>query len=250
MEKLFESLDEKIFTSELKKDLLEQFNTAVETKSNDLAEVKAAELVADKIEEKVVELEEKADEYKKILESESEEKQTELLDQVDAYLEKVVDDFVTEAKDSLQADLDTEKADMIIEAMDAMLVATGTDISKIVEAKDSSDSDIKLKNTSEKYDEVIDENIRLEKENAKLLKMGIIAEMKEGLSVIDAVKFEKLANLVEFDKSEGYVKKLETILENINKTDSKELEDKKDLQESTKENTKDDKIVTSFSHLI
>ena len=252
MNKLFESLDEKVFTEELKQDLLEQFNSAVDTKAEALAEVKAVEIVADKVEEKVVELEEKAEEFKKILEEEAKEESNKLLDQVDAYLEKVVDDFVSEAKDALDSDINNERSDMIIEAMDAMLVATGVEIAKITEAKDSTDADLKLKESTKKYDELFEANIELEKENLKLMKMGIIAEMKEELSVLDAAKFEKLANLVEFEKSENYVNKLEVILENINKTEvTEEIEEStKQLDESTKQKQKDEKIVTSFSHLI
>jgi Asp-tRNA(Asn)/Glu-tRNA(Gln) amidotransferase C subunit len=45
--------------------------------------------------------------------------------------------------------------------------------------------------------------------------MGIIAEMKEGLSIVEAEKFEKLANLVEFTKDEAFAEKLTVIKESV-----------------------------------
>lgn len=245
LEKLFESLDEKVFTSELKSNLEAQFNEAVEAQVIVLAE--------QRIEEKTVELEEKAEEYKAILEQEMKEKEANLLDQIDAYLEKVVEEFIAESKGALDESIKTEKADMIIEAMEAMLVTTGVEISKIVEAKDATDAEVKLAESVAKYDAVIEENIKLEKENAKLLKMGVIAEMKEGLNIIDAEKFSKLAELVEFTNNESYIKKLEVIKESVKTSEvQKEKEEEKivEKQEKINEKTEKEDLTTSFSHLI
>jgi len=255
MEKLFESLDEKIFTNELKAELTEKFNEAVQSK----AELKAAEIAAEKIEEKVSELEEKAEEFQKTLEEEAETKQKELLDQVDAYLEKVVDDFVTESREALDESIKDEKADMIIEAMEAMIVSTGVDIAKISEAVKDTEKSSKIDESIEKYDSLVEENIRLEKEVSKLMKMGVIAEMKEGMSVVDAEKFGKLAELVEFDKSEEYIQKLETIKESFVKETPKDeiIEPDQTNHKKLDESAKSDKsaksaksVVTSFSHLL
>jgi len=258
MNKLFESLDEKVFTDELKKDLTEQFESAVEAKASELAEineakvqelveVKAIEIAAEKIEEKVQELEEKAEEFQAILEQEMNEKEETLLNQVDAYLEKVVDEFVAEAKETLDEAKKAEKSDMIIEAMEAMVVATGVDIMKITEAKDSTDAELKLTEKTKKYDELVEENIKLQKEADSLMKLGIIAELKEGMSVIEAEKFGKLADLVEFSKDSDYISKLETIKESIGTQKSEKIEEK--AEEKLEEKTKTS-VTTSFSHLI
>jgi hypothetical protein len=203
LEKLFESLDEKVFTSEMKIELTESFNAAVELKAAELAEAK------------IDALEEKAEELKVQLEEEYKAKEASLLEQVDSYLEKVVEDFVVEGKESLETSLVNEKADLMIEAFDAMLVAGGVEVSKIVEAKDSEDVETKLAESIEKYDALVEENIALEKEKANLIKMGVIMEMKEGLSLVEAEKFAKLAELVEFSNDANYTSKLETLKESI-----------------------------------
>lgn len=208
LDKLFESLDEKVFTSELKQSLQESFDAAVELKSVELAEIQISEA-------------------KETLLAETAEKEKALVEKIDEYLELVVDKLVTEAKDSLDEFIVSEKADLMLEAFDAMLVAGGVDVMKINEAKNDEDVENKLQESIEKYDNLVEENIALSKEVNSLIKMGIIAELKEGLSLIEAEKFDKLANLVEFSKDKEYYEKLETIKESV-KTGSTKVEDEKD----------------------
>lgn len=217
LEKLFESLDEKVFTPELKKALEAQFNEAVETKAESIAEAK--------IEEEIDSLNEKAEQHVEFLNKKAEEytamKQAEMVESLDKYLERVVDKFVAEAKDLLAESVKSEKADMIIEAFDAMLVATGVQVAKIVEAKDETAIETKLAKNTAKYDALVEENIALSEENKKLIKMGVISELKEGLSLVEAEKFEKLAELVEFSKSGEFLTKLTTIKESVKGTADK-----------------------------
>lgn len=238
LSKLFESLDEKVFTPELKESLEGQFNEAVETKAEIIAEAR--------VQEKVEELNEKSEEHIEFLNEKAEEyvelQKAEIVEAVDKYLDRIVEEFLTEAKESLDESVKSEKADMIIEAFDAMLVATGVEVSKIVESKDESSLEKKLDESTNKYDALVEENITLKEENEKLIKMGIISEMKEGLSLIESEKFEKLSNLVEFTNDEKFVEKLETIKESVKGT----VEDKKDLNEA--EQNDEDKPV--WSHLI
>jgi len=238
LEKLFESLDEKVFTDELKESLEKSFNEAVELKAVELAEKSKTEL-SEKME---IEL----SEAKANLAEEAQEKEKLVLEQVDVYLEKVVDDFVTEAQEQLDESLKSEKADMILEAFDSMILATGVDVLKIEEAKDNTEVELKVKELEEKYDALVEDSIELEKLNKELLKKGVIAEMQEGLSVIESDKFAKLAELVEFSKDETYISKLETIKESVKSADSK-IDD--ELTENTNaKNTKSAK--SAWSHLV
>jgi len=211
LEKLFESLDEKVFTVELKEALEVQFNEAVEAKAAQIAEAKIeAEIdsLNEKSEQHIEFLNEKADAYVAM-------KQTEMVESLDKYLERVVSEFVAEAKEALEESVKSEKADMIIEAFDSMLTATGVEVAKIVEAKDESAVEKKLEESVAKYDTLVEENITLKQENDTLVKMGVINEMKEGLSIVEAEKFVKLADLVEFTRDEVYASKLETIKESV-----------------------------------
>lgn len=214
LERIFESLDEKVFTPELKKALEAQFNEAVETKAESIAEAK--------IEEEIDSLNEKAEQHVEFLNKKAEEyitmKQAEMVESLDKYLERVVDKFIAEAEELLAESVKSEKADMIIEAFDAMLVATGVQVAQIVEAKDETAIETKLVESTAKYDALVEENIALSEENKKLIKMGVISELKEGLSLVEAEKFEKLAELVEFSKSGEFLTKLTTIKESVKGT--------------------------------
>ena len=230
LNKLFESLDEKVFTTELKESLEAQFNEAVEAKAAAIAEARIeAEITSlnEKSEQHIEFLNEKAEEYVEM-------KKSEMIDSLDKYLDRVVEEFVAEAQATLDESLKSEKADMIIEAFDSMLIAAGVEVSKIVEAKDDSAVEKKLAESVEKYDSLIEENIALKEENDALVKMGVIAEMKEGLSIVESEKFVKLANLVEFSKDEAYAQKLETIKESVQsagETREEKLEEKVEVQD-------------------
>ena len=237
IEKLFESLDKKVFTDELKEGLLTSFNEAVEAKVQD-----EIETLSEKSEAHIDLLSEKAEEFKEMLAEETQAKEEALLEQVDAYLEKIVEEFVAEAEEQLDANLVNEKADLMIEAFDSMLVAGGVEVQKIVEAKEETEAEHKLEESTEKYDALVEENIKLERENETLIQMGVINEMKDGLSMVEAEKFEELAAIVEFEKSEAYADKLNLIKENV----------KSGVGEKTDEvlNESKSKSHKAYSHLI
>lgn len=233
MLEILESLDEKVFTPELKESLQAQFNEAVETKAQEIADAR--------IEKEINDLNEKSEEYTNLLNEKSEEhiqfldekaneyvemKQEEMVESLDKYLELVVEEFVSEAKDALDESIKSEKADMMLEGFEAMLIAGGIEVSKIVEAKDNSSVEHKLSEKIEKIDSLVDENITLKEENETLIKMGLISEMAEGLSIVESEKFKKLAELVEFTRDESFAEKLETIKESVKgSTVTKEVED-------------------------
>jgi hypothetical protein len=280
MNELLESLDSSVFTAELKKAINEQFNLAVKDAKDEFIAEKAAELEihsANKIEEKIQELEEKAEEYMAGLEKGINEKEAELeekiqsyeerlnfleekaeeyvdmkleemLDNVDKYLDRIVDEFVDEASDKLDESLKSEKADMIIEAFDAMLIATGVEVSKIVEAKDSSSIETELEESVRKYDELVEENINLKSENEKLLKAGVILELKEGLSLVEAQKFERLANIVDFSNGEKFLNKLQTIKESVKSKSEEIVEETQTINEKVEEKIISNKPI--WAHLV
>lgn len=231
LEKLFESLDEKVFTTELKEALEAQFNEAVESKAAVIAEAKIEESVSalnEKSEQHIEFLNEKADAYVAL-------KQSEMVESLDKYLDRVVSEFVAEAKSALDESVKSEKADMIIEAFDSMLTATGVEVAKIVEAKDESAVEKKLEESVAKYDGLVEEVIALKEENDTLVKMGVISEMKEGLSIVEAEKFVKLAGLVEFTRDDVFATKLETIKESVK--GAVEVKEEEKVTESAKTET-------------
>ena len=211
VQKLFESLDEKIFTPELKQSLTEKFEEAVQAKAEITAQILADELSEAKIDE----LDEKAEQYGAYLLEESQAKIDEfkksITEKLEDYMDLVVQEFVSEAKESLSESLKSEKADMLIEAFDSMLISGGVDFTTIMGAKDLQES----QSSSDRVDQLVEEVIQLKAEREELIKMGLVAELSEGLTLVQAQRFQRLASIVEFTTGPEFSDKLETLLEGI-----------------------------------
>ena len=246
LETLFEALDENVFTAELKESLEAQFNEAVESKAQSLAEELAAEKISEAVEgmtERVKEIEAenqvKLEEAKEALVVEFAEKESAIIESVDRYLDKAIEEFVAEAKEALDASVKSEKADLVIEALSAMMISAGVEVSQIIEAKETTDVEKQLEESIEKYDALMESFISKESEVDALIKIGIINEMKEGLTLVESEKFEKLANIVEFSKDSSYIEKLETIKESVKGSVEEKIETK--IEESVTKSAAIDK---------
>lgn len=55
------------------------------------------------------------------------------------------------------------------------------------------------------------QNQNLNTENNKILKMGVISEMKQGMTLVEAKRFEKIAEGIPFEQSRQYFDKLEVL---------------------------------------
>ena len=265
LEKLLESLDKEVFTPEMIDSIISQFNEAVEVKAKEIAEAELSEAVKtaseiavnEALESKEKELEEKADSYiAEALESKEKEleekadsyiaaKLDELNESLDLFLGKVVEEFILESKEKLNESLKAEKADMIIESFEAMLTMGAIDVMKIAEAKDETYADAKLSESITKYDTLMADYLSLQKENTELVKTGVIAELKEGLSLVEAKKFETLANMIPFSKDEKYAQELEVIKESVRGSVETKVQDTIIVESKTKTEQK-----INYSHLV
>lgn len=227
LDKLFESLDEKVFTADLKESLTESFNKAVSEKAEIIAEellesrveAKAAELVEAKLDELDAKAEELTKELTEAKDAEIKELREAELATLHDYLDRVVEKLVTEATDAITESITNEKADLMVEAFDAMLLASGVTVKHIQEASavTNESTDVKLTESIAKYDALIEENIALEKEVAKLHKEKMISEATAALTLVESEKVTKLAAMIEFTNDESYKAKLATLVESISK---------------------------------
>lgn len=237
LEKLLESLDKEVYSAEMLEGIQMQFNEAVLAKAEELSNQKLEEALAEKdkeIEAKISELEEKSEQYinesikEKTVELEEQsaefvsKKLDEINESLDLFLEEVIKEFNAEAKAKLDESLKSTKADMIIESYEAMITAGAVDMMKIAESKDNSEAEKKLEESISKYDSLMIEHLELKKEKEQLIKNGIIMEMKEGLSLVEAKKFEKLAEMVSFSQDEKFVERLAVIKESVSGSKAEE----------------------------
>lgn len=203
IETLFESLDKEVFTPEMKDSIKELFESAVQER----AQTKALSIADDLVEAKLVELEEKAEAYAEYVKNET-LGESDLTDKISQYLDLVVQEFVSEARESLDESVKSVKADMLIEAFDSMLHAAGSTFADLVESSKAEDSE-------DRVNRLAQEVIELKEENEKLTKMGIINELSEGLTLVQTQKFQRLAEMVQFNRSSDYTRKLAELKEDV-----------------------------------
>jgi hypothetical protein len=194
---IFESMD---IDASVKSELSEAFETAVlETVTE-----KMDEYVDTKLTEETLRLEE---EYK--------EKVDYLTEALDGYMGTVVEEFIEENAPVYEAQIEEEKTKTLLELFDKMVQIVGVDMMTIAEAKDDSSSETRIEKLEEEISTLADRVVEAKREADKYLQAGLVQEMKEGLTVLEGEKFEKLAEMVEFNRDPSYVEKLETIKESI-----------------------------------
>lgn len=204
MNELFEGLE---ITDEMKSQLSEAFDKAVLTKS--------VEMMDEHVEEKV-------NEAREVLEEEYAEKVEALEDTLDGYMTSVVEEFVAANESSYTAEIQDEKAKQLLEMFDSMLVVAGVTLTDIKEsrserdiAEDANSLENQFARVTEKLAEKEEALAESRREANKFLKGGIIAEMKENLTLVEGEKFEKLAEMINFSRTKAYTDSLDTIKESI-----------------------------------
>lgn len=190
LETLFESIDEKVFTSELKEKITEAFNTAVDTKSHLIAE--------DLKEETKNQLNEEAENYKQQLDEAFEkyvdDYQHELLENVNNYLSKIVDDFVTEHSQKLNEMVKPHKADALLSLFEKTTNVLGEELSDIV-----NENSARVRTDSKSYkaecNSLMESNLQLKEELFNTKKAAIAAELSEDLTIPQQDAFRSLVEM-------------------------------------------------------
>ena len=200
------------------KQILESLEIADETKvalqeSFDAAVLKEAVVLA----------ESKEDAYEEYMLAQMTEMKADLEDTLDAYLEKVVEQFVEDNTFAIDESVKSEKYDAVLEGFNSLMIATGVEIAQIAEAKEEEDeavlaeSEEEDESASEMADKLMGEVIELKEKNAELLKTGLVKESMEDMTVVQKDKFLKLAQVVEFDASApvDFINKMDTLVESV-----------------------------------
>jgi len=237
MKQILESLD---ISTEIKNELSESFDKAVLVEA-----VKLAESKEEAYEEYMVE------QLKTI--------KAELEDTLDAYLEKVVEQFLEDNKFAIDESIKSEKYEAVLEGFNSLMIATGVEIAQIAEAKEEEereeDNSDQIAEANNMADKLMSENIALKEKNAELLKTGLIKEVAENMTPLQKDKFYKLAKIVEFDASEplDFINKLDVLSDSISNdkiTESKTITESVQVTRTAQDTTQTDgKYVPKAGHL-
>jgi len=205
LEKLFEGLDEKVFTLEARAELQENFLKAIEEKSQEMADAVIAEKTSEMEEECAKKVEEAKVEVKSVLEAEMKEAQAvyeaQLAETFEDFAVKAIEDFVTESKFDIDKSTEDLKAKALIEAFESMILVSGIDVMKIQEAKDETMAESKLGEITAKYDALVLEHLEMNRKLDESMKTGLITELSEGMTLLESEKFKKAAGEIAFTES-------------------------------------------------
>ena len=210
LDKMFEAIDSNVLTDSLKNELEAQFNEAVEIKSTEIATAIIDQKETELTEALNTKYDTKFEEYKQKID-----------EQVDSFITATVEKLVSESLEYMKNDLDNAKVEALKEAFDTLVVTAGTDIAKIhanlVESTKVGDEDL-----SKKYNELYEKFNDLKKENAKIIKLGFLNEMSADLSLVEKEKFNKMAELIPFEKTSSYKNKIELVKTQVKGSKMKE----------------------------
>ena len=151
-------------------------------------------------------------EYETKLEEDTEAHKAELVEKVDSYLNYVVEEWMQENKIAIERGIKGEIAEDFIGGLKKLFEDHYIDVPdekyNVLEDQAS-----KIEDLEKKLNEEIEKNVKLNKDNGELKKEEIIKKSSEDLTDVQAEKFNKLAEEVEYSNEEDFTSKVKTIKE-------------------------------------
>ncbi len=149
-------------------------------------------------------------EYETKLKEDTETHKAELVEKVDSYLNYVVEEWMQENKIAIERGIKGEIAEDFIGGLKKLFEDHYIDVPdekyNVLEDQAS-----KIEDLEKKLNEEIEKNVKLNKDNGELKKEEIIKKSSEDLTDVEAEKFNKLAEEVEYSSEEDFTSKVKTI---------------------------------------
>lgn len=152
-------------------------------------------------------------EYAETLEQVSEKIRSELTEQVDDYLNYMVEEWVKDNEIAIEKGLRAELTEDFISGLRNLFVEHYIDIpeDKVSVVEELAE---KVESLESKLNEEINRNVALKKNLNEAKKVQIVSKVCEGLTETQVEKIKSLAEGVEFTTEEDYTEALETLREN------------------------------------
>lgn len=192
------------------------------------------------------ELEEECKKFKRELTKRSQKRINEEVSKMkkvlEQYVEQVTKDFLREHEEDFRMFENVTKVETILEGLKTVMAVAGIHTQEIIEGVEIRnnkrdnvlESRVKglqdqlnqlheenrsLKDTideqKQKHADLLKENELLNRENQDVVKMGVISELKNGLTLTESKKFEKMAKNIPFSADRDFIKKLKDLKESI-----------------------------------
>jgi len=218
-----------LFEDESLQDLSEDFKT----KATVIFETAVAKGVQD--EKQVIK-----EEYETKLEESKKELSEKLEEQVDSYLNYVVEAWMEDNKLVVDAGIKTEIAEHFMTGMKELFEESYVEVpeNKVDIVADMAEQ---LEENEDKLNDVIDENIKLASELKDFRKSFIVSEETDGLADSEIDKIESFIEMVEFEDEESYRSQVKSIIEAYSgKNDDDNDDKKKDKKKDKNDDDNDD----------
>ena len=151
-------------------------------------------------------------EYETKLKEDTESHKAEMVEKVDSYLNYVVEEWMKENQIAIERGIKGEIAEDFIGGLKKLFEDHYIDVPdekyNVLEDQAS-----KIEDLEKKLNEEIEKNVKLNKDNGELKKEDIIKASSEDLTDVEAEKFNKLAEEVEYSSEEDFTSKVKTIKE-------------------------------------
>ena len=165
--------------------------------------------IKSKLREEMERLEEK---YQELYAQELDEAQNEMAEQVDGYLNYVVQEWMIKNEMAVEHKMKTEIADSFIAGLRALFEEHN--IAMPDEQYDMLDAAAeKVDELEGKLNESITDNVELAKENGELLRNEILLDVASDLADTEVEKFAELTESIEYQSEENYREKVNTLKE-------------------------------------
>lgn len=202
--------------------------------------------VEEKAKEREEELEEECRNFKKELTKRAQKRINEEVSKMkkvlEQYVEQVTKDFLKEHEEDFRMFENVTKVETILEGLKTVMAVAGIHTQEIIEGveirNNKRDNVLEsrvnglqdqlnqlheenraLKDTinvqKQKHEDLLKENELLNRENQDVVKMGVISELKNGLTLTESKKFEKMAKNIPFSADRDFIKKLKDLKESI-----------------------------------
>lgn len=197
------------------------------------------------------EVERLEEEFEEKLEEQATAAVNELVENVDSYLDYVVEKWMEENELAIENGIRTEMAESFIAGLHDLFVEHNIEV-----PEDKVDAFAQMAEELEGKDaelnEAINDTIELRKQLAEAHKQDVFEEISEGLTDTQREKLAKLAEGVEFDDIEGYTAKVEIIKENYfgGKTLTEEADEIDPIEEEATETQYVDPNVAQYAAAI
>lgn len=175
-----------------------------------------------------------------IIGEEIEAYKSEVSEQLEKYLDYVVEEFMTENEVAITSGIKVEIAESMFEGFKTLLSDHNIDVSE--EKMDLVDGVIsENEELVESYNKEVEKNITLQEELRGLKREKVVAELTEGLTAIEADNFTKLIEGVEFKDEESFVNKISILVDAYSTDNSSKavLTEGIDYEDSVEEETLD-----------